>query len=176
MREVSPAQWTTVERFPLYGVAVDVRSLYNVGALFRASDAARAAHLYLLGGMGHPGRERERIAKTGLGAPESVPWTWAPRAEPVLAGLKRRGIRLAALELTAESRPLGQVDASWFPLALIVGHETDGVPPDVLRRCDDVVSIETWGRKPSLNVALAYGVAMLRLAEVWQGRGEGVEP
>jgi tRNA G18 (ribose-2'-O)-methylase SpoU len=171
MREASPASWVDVPRFPLYGVALDVRSLYNVGALFRASDAARVAHLYLLGGSGHPGRERARIEKTGLGTPETVPWTWAPRAEPVLDALQGRGVRLVALELSPGSRRLEEVDPAWFPLALIVGHETDGVPESVLRRCDDVLAIDTWGRKPSLNVALAYGVATLALARVWAGQG-----
>ncbi|NUP99498.1 MAG: TrmH family RNA methyltransferase [Armatimonadetes bacterium] len=167
MREVSAAAWAATARFPIYGVAVHVRSLYNVGALFRASDAARLSHLYLTGGCGHPARERARIDKTALGSVDSLPWTYAPDPLPVLAGLQRAGITVAALELSPGSRPLGEVTRSDFPLALVVGHETDGVPPAVMAACDLVLSIPTWGRKPSLNVALAYGLGVLTLAGLW---------
>lgn len=167
MAEPSPAAWMAQPRFPLHGVAVDVRSLYNVGALFRAADQARLAQLWLTGASGHPARHPERIAKTALGSTESVPWTYAPTWQPVLAGLRAQGVRLVALELTERSVPLTAIDASWFPLALVVGHETDGVSAEVLAACDDIVAIDTFGRKPSLNVALAFGIAAVQLAQVW---------
>lgn len=165
--EPSAAAWAGVERFPLHGVAVDVRSLYNVGALFRASEAARVARLWLTGMTGHPGRNPAQIAKTALGAEHSVPWTWAPDPAPVLAGLRAQGVRLVALEVSPRAQPLHALTHDRFPLALVVGHETDGVPRAVLDACDEVVSIPTYGRKPSLNVALAYGVAVLHAARVF---------
>lgn len=176
MREPSPAQWARVDRFPLVGVAVDVRSLFNVGALFRASDAARVAHLYLTGGTGHPARERERIEKTGLGSPDSVPWTWSPHPDAVLTGLRRRGYKLVALELTPQSVPIDTVDHGWFPLALIVGHETEGVRPDVLAQCDAVVALDSYGRKHSMNVAMAYGVGIVHCARLWANRPPAEAP
>ncbi len=167
MLEPPAAEWATVPRFPLYGVAVGLRSLYNVGAVFRASDAARVSHLYLTGAMAHPARHGERIDKTALGAIEAVAWSYVRDPLPVIDGLRARGIKVAALELTETSRPLSAVTRDWFPLALVVGHETDGVPAEILNRCDAVLALETFGRKPSLNVALAYGVAMLELARRW---------
>ncbi len=173
MAELDPTAWLTVEPFPLIGVAVDVRSLYNVGAIFRASDAARVSHLYLVGGTGHPGLHRDRIDKTALGAGDTVPWTYARDPLPVLAGLRARGITVAALELTPVSQPLDAVGLDDYPLALVVGHETAGLSPALLAHCDLALQIPTYGRKPSLNVALAYGVAMLDLARRWAaGTGE----
>ncbi len=155
------------DRYPLIGMAVHVRSLYNIGAMFRASDAANVSRLYLTGGCGHPGNQRERIDKTALGTIDDVPWTYRWEPLEALAELRAAGVRVVSLEMAPTSQPLSVVDRSWFPLALVVGHETDGVPGDVVAASDAVVHLRTHGRKPSLNVALAYGVAILRLADVW---------
>ncbi len=135
--------------------------------MFRAADAARLAQLYLIGGTPHPATERARLDKTALGSLESVPWTYAVSPEPVLAGLRARGYQILALEVAPDSRPLGALTAADFPLALLVGHETAGLPAEVVAACDGVVTLESWGRKQSLNVALAFGVAMLHCARLW---------
>lgn len=167
MPEPSAALWAGVERFPILGFALDVRSLYNVGAIFRASDAARVQHLYLTGMSGHPGNQRDRIDKTALGAIDAVPWTYVHDPLPLLHGLKAHGVTIAALEVTPESQPLAVIAPAQYPIALVVGHETDGVPPAVLELADLTVALPTYGRKPSLNVALAYGIAVLELAQSW---------
>ncbi len=167
MDHPSPAEHHAAPRFPLHGVAVHVRSLYNIGAIFRASDAARVAELHLCGGCGHPGTQGQRIEKTALGTTEVVPWsyTWSPLE--AIARLQADGLTVVALETTLDAVPLRTLGRDRFPLALVVGHETDGLPADVLAACDLVASITTYGVKQSLNVALAYGVAILRLAEIW---------
>lgn len=167
MDQPSPAEQQAAPRFPLHGVAVHVRSLYNIGAIFRASDAARVAGLHLCGGCGHPGTQGPRIEKTALGTTAVVPWTYTWEPVERIAALQAEGITVVALETTAEAVPLATIGRDRFPLALVVGHETDGLPADVLAACDAVASIPTYGVKQSLNVALAYGVAILRLAEVW---------
>ena len=169
MDQPSEVERLAAPRFPLIGVAVHVRSLYNIGAIFRASDAARAQHLHLCGGCGHPGTQGPRIEKTALGTTETVPWTYTWEPLEAIAGLQSDGITVIALETTLDAVPLGSIGREQFPLALVVGHETDGLPEDVLAACDLVASISTYGLKQSLNVALAYGVAMLRMAELWAG-------
>lgn len=171
MRDTAPGDERR-PRFPIIGVAVNVRSLYNIGALFRAADAARLAHLHLTGGCGHPGTQRERIEKTALGTTTAVPWSYALDPLPVIAGLRAAGVTVCALELTAESEPLARLGPTDCPLALVVGHETLGVPPEVLAACDRIVKLTTYGRKPSLNVALAFGVAVMELAGRWAAREE----
>ncbi|MCC7495421.1 MAG: hypothetical protein IT204_23930 [Fimbriimonadaceae bacterium] len=167
MTEVAPESWVGPPPFPLAGVAVDIRSLFNVGALFRAADAARLAHLHLTGGTGHPGLHPAKIDKVALGAAETVPWSYQLDPLPVLHQLRADGWRLVALEVAPTAVPLSTVSCDWFPLAVVVGHETAGVRPEVLAACDDLVRIPMYGRKQSLNVALAFGVAVLHLAQLW---------
>jgi len=167
MDQPSETEQLAAPRFPLHGVAIHVRSLYNIGAIFRASDAARVAGLHLCGGCGHPGTQGPRIEKTALGTTEVVPWTYTWEPLEAIARLQADGITVVALETAPVTVPLAGVGRDRFPLALVVGHETDGLPDDVLSACDLVASITTYGVKQSLNVALAYGVAILRLAEIW---------
>jgi len=145
------------QRKPLYLVAVNIRSLYNVGALFRNGDAFGVTRLYLCGYTGTP--PRHEIAKTALGAERTVPWEHHRRTLPLLRKLRAEGIRIVALERTRGSTPLPDYRPK-FPVALVVGNEVTGVSPAVQRFADDVVGIPMFGQKESLNVAVAAGVAL----------------
>lgn len=144
----------------LYLVAVDIRSLYNVGALFRNCDAFGVAKLYLCGYSGTP--PRKEISKTALGAENSVPWEYQKLAVRLMKQLRADGIRIVALERVRGSTTLFSYHPK-FPLALVVGNEVEGIPRTLLRLADDVVSIPMSGKKESLNVAVAAGVAMYAL-------------
>lgn len=102
-RRLSAEQARQAPRFPIMALLDNIRSLYNVGSIFRTADAARVEKLYLCGITGRP--PRKEIDKTALGAAETVPWAYHPDAVEVLQSLKARGIAIVALEHTSESRP-----------------------------------------------------------------------
>ena len=142
-------------------VALDnVRSLYNVGAFFRTADAVGLEKLYLCGITGRP--PNNAIAKTALGAEQAVRWEYSGSAEATLGELRGLGYELAAIETAVCSLDL----YDWrprFPVCLVFGHETDGIRPEIARRCDTFVRIPMLGAKHSLNVATAGGVALYEL-------------
>ena len=143
------------------GVLLDnVRSLYNVGAFFRTADAAAIEKLYLCGITGRP--PKRAIAKTALGAEDSVPWehSWEPAT--VLRIIGGRGYELAAIETSVHAVDL----FDWiprFPVCVVFGHEVDGIQPELSALCDTHVRIPMLGAKHSLNVATAGGVVLYEL-------------
>ena len=152
--------------FPIYAVVENVRSLFNVGALFRTADGVRASGLYLTGFTGCP--PRKEIRRVALGAEDTVPWQYEPDSYVVIEGLKAQGVQVVALEQTSES-----VDYRPFqyhmPVAFVVGHEVEGVRPETVAICDGVVEIPMLGEKASLNVSVAGGIMfyeLLRIAQV----------
>ena len=151
------------ERIAVLPVAVlldNVRSLYNVGAFFRTADAAAIEKLYLCGITGRP--PKKAIAKTALGAEESVAWEHAWEAAPAIDSLRGRGYEIAAIETHVHAVDL----FDWtprFPVCVIFGHEVDGIQPAISARCDTHVRIPMLGAKHSLNVATAGGVVIYEL-------------
>ncbi|HLD71484.1 MAG TPA: RNA methyltransferase [Candidatus Peribacteraceae bacterium] len=141
-------------------LAHNVRSLWNVGSFFRTADAMNVEKIYLTGYTGHP--PRKEITKTALGAEETVDWEKAPEPLPLLKSLQEDGWELVALELTSKSRNIHLFKPS-DKVCLIVGHELTGVPEDVLAICDSIVQIPMLGKKESLNVAVAAGIALYSL-------------
>lgn len=141
-------------------LAHNVRSLWNVGSFFRTCDAMNVEKIYLTGYTGVP--PRKEITKTAIGAEEFVSWEQYQEPLEILQKLKDEGWHLTALEITK-----GAVDIAEFSpsqkTCLIVGHELTGVPEDILSLCDDVTYIPMLGKKESLNVAVAAGIALHRL-------------
>ena len=154
---------------PVVVVAHDLRSAHNVGSVFRTADAAGVAHVYLTGTSATP--EHRGVAKTALGAQDSVPWTAAPDLGALLARLRADGWGIAALEITPDAVAPSAVPASAFPLALVLGNEVDGVPQAVLDAADLAVALPMYGTKASLNVSVAFGVAAYGLVERWGAVG-----
>lgn len=161
----SPEALQGLPRHPIVGILHDVRSLFNVGAIFRIADAARMEKLYLCGITGHP--PRREIEKVALGATETVPWEYEWNTLKVMATLRERGYRLAALEIVRPSRLYTEVRPEEFPLALLVGHETWGLGRAVLEECDFALEIPQFGAKRSLNVAVAFGIVVFELLHIW---------
>lgn len=141
-------------------LAHNIRSLWNVGSLFRTCDAFAIEKIILAGYCATP--PRREISKTALGAENSVPWQHILKAEKAIAALKRKGYRVVALE-----QARGAVDLSRYEppqkVCLIVGHEVLGVPKELLTLCDTIVHIPMHGKKESLNVAVAAGIALHHL-------------
>jgi tRNA G18 (ribose-2'-O)-methylase SpoU len=155
-----------VQRVPLIVVVDNVRSLYNVGSMFRTSDGVMLERLVLTGFTPHP--PRKEIDKTALGATRSVPHTYVPHAIDAVRELKLNGYRVYALELTNGGRSLWGVEPSIFPLCLVVGNEITGVSADLLQECEGAIEIPMYGTKQSLNVAVAFGIATAALGELWR--------
>lgn len=158
----SPEDLKEKARFPIYVVLENIRSMYNVGAAFRTSDAACIQELILCGYTAVP--PRKEIDKTALGATETVPWRHFPKAVDAVKWLKAQGITVAALEHCKESKDLMTMDCP-FPIALVVGNEVDGVSEEVVAACDFACEIPMYGMKQSLNAAVAYGIAVFQLVE-----------
>lgn len=137
----------------------NVRSLTNVGSIFRTADGVGIRHLYL-GGI-TPTPEHPRMKKTSLGAEERVPWTKCPNGVETALHCKNNGMRLWALEGGGRSESLftNLSSPSKEPMLLVVGHEVSGIDPRILSLCERVLRVPMLGFKGSLNVSVAFGIA-----------------
>lgn len=140
-----------------YLILPNIRSCHNVGAMFRTADACAVDEIFLVGYTPHP--PRKEIDKVSLGAETWMPWKPYKNIVTLVKNLKKKGVRIVALEKTEGSEDIGQTHFD-FPLALVVGNEVDGVDKKVLQLCDQVVHIPQYGKKESLNVSIAAGIAM----------------
>jgi len=152
---------------PIYALLDNIRSLHNVGSIFRTADGAGVKKLYLCGITGTP--PRDEIRKAALGAEEEVPWEYHRDALDLAARLKSEGVRLVVLEAAPNAVRYDRVKYE-FPLCLVLGHEFHGVQPQLLEAADQVVGIPMRGVKISLNVAVAFGVAAYHIAHEWEKR------
>lgn len=156
----------TAERLPIVVVLDSVRSLYNVGSIFRTSDGVLLQRLILTGFTPTP--PRKEIEKTALGATQSVPWEYVEDPAQAVRQLKISGYYAFCLELTDEVIPYYDVSPAQYPMCLVIGNEITGVSKDVLAECDTAIEIPQFGIKQSLNVAVAYGVAIFELSRIWR--------
>jgi tRNA G18 (ribose-2'-O)-methylase SpoU len=159
----------TEPKLPFCAVLNDIRSLYNVGSIFRTADGVGIEKLWLCGITGHP--PDTQISKTALGAEKEVPWEYRLKACELLRELKAQGYQIVFLEQLAEStlyqdfRPSG-------PVCLVLGNEIAGVSDELVALCDETLEIEMAGLKNSLNVAVAFGIVGYHIRN--QLRGERV--
>jgi len=141
----------------LYVICDNLRSLYNVGSIFRTADALGVKKIYLCGITGTP--LQSGLTKVSLGAENSVAWEHQKSASRVINNLKKQGVKIVALELIKnKSLDISKFQPT-FPMALIVGNEVCGVSKGLLKKADAIVHIPMGGQKESLNVAVAYGIA-----------------
>lgn len=138
-------------------VVPNIRSGHNVGSIFRTADGAGVDKIYITGYSPRP--PHKEIAKVALGAEFSVPWEEAKLTVPLLKKLKKQGYTIVALEQTSKSVSMYEWKPE-FPLALVLGNEVDGIAPNILKYCDTAIDIPMRGKKNSLNVSVAAGVAM----------------
>lgn len=148
----------------------NIRSLHNVGSIFRTADGAGVEKLYLCGITPGPlNRFKEvvpEIAKTALGAETAVAWEKAEDTLAVVKRLKKEGYKVVALEQDKRSVPYYSLSAIHYPLdrvALVLGAEVDGLTKEILDACDAIIEIPMRGKKESLNVSVAFGVVVFHL-------------
>jgi len=144
----------------------NIRSLHNVGSIFRTADAVGVDKLYLCGITPTPldrlGRVRPPFSKVALGANENVEWEKCSSAWRLIDRLKREGYKIFAIEQDKRSVPYNKVKGG-KKIALVLGHEVRGLPESVLKRADKILEIPMAGMKESLNVSVAFGVVVFRL-------------
>jgi len=155
-------------KLPVAVLLDNVRSMYNVGAFFRAADGVGLEKLYLSGITAHP--PKKAISKTALGAEETVAWEHDWEAVHIAEGLRRSGFQIAAIETGEDAVDMFE----WrprFPVCVMFGHEVDGLRPELLEIADAHVRIPMKGQKKSLNVATAGGVVLYELLRKWRDGG-----
>lgn len=158
-----PTAASAIPRPPCLSALLDnLRSAWNVGAIFRSADGLGVSKLYLCGITPTP--ENKTVTKTSLGAENSVAWEYARDAVEMAKRLKLGGYRLVALEQEKRAIPLQAKPASDLASAvLVVGNEVTGVDPGLLDLCDQIVHIPMRGNKRSLNVEVAFAIAAYTL-------------
>lgn len=146
-------------------IAHNMRSLYNVGSIFRTADAFGVSKIFLTGYTGRPDNElhRLRMSKSALGAEKWVAWEYQRSPIKLIKELKKQGVNIVALENGAQATPITKFKPK-FPLALVLGEEVRGVSKALLRLCDKIIEIPMLGKKESLNVSVAFGVAAYRIS------------
>lgn len=150
-------------RLPFCVVLNDIRSLYNVGSIFRTADGAGVEKLWLCGITGHP--PDTQITKTALGAEKEVSWEYRRDAREVLREMKSQGYQIIFLEQLAESIPYQDFQTSG-PVCLVLGSEVAGVDETLVSLCDKTLEIEMAGLKNSLNVSVAFGVVAFHVGNL----------
>jgi len=147
----------------------NLRSAYNVGAIFRTADACGINKVYLTGYTPAPvdefGRVDQGITKTALGAEKTVSWEKVTSLSKLLTKFKKTGVQIIAIEQAANSVDYKKVKPK-FPCVFILGEEVRGMTKDILTKCDLVVEIPMRGDKESLNVSVAAGVALFRILNI----------
>ena len=146
----------------IYLVAQNIRSLFNVGSLFRCADVFGVKKIYLCGYTGFP--PRKEISKTALGAEQWIPWERHWQTHMLIKKLKVQGVRIVALE-TGKHHTLLPEFRYDGPVALVVGSEVSGISRSILALADDRVKIPMHGKKESLNVAVAAGIGLYALRQ-----------
>ena len=150
--------------FPMLAILDNIRSAQNVGGIFRTADGAGLQKLWLCGITPNPA-DNAQIAKTALGAEQTVPWEHAPSTVALVEELKAQDVIILALEAAPGSTSLFSytLPKADKPIALVVGSEPAGVDPAVLAQADTTLSLPMAGIKGSLNVAVAFGIAVYTL-------------
>jgi tRNA G18 (ribose-2'-O)-methylase SpoU len=154
-----------VKKLPVVVILNSIRSAYNVGSIFRTSDGAMIEKLYLCGYTPHP--PKKEVLKTALGSQNSVSWEFIEDPIEIVQKMKQKGYTICALEQTDDNISYSEITKNNLPLCLIVGNEISGVTQELINLCDISIEIPQFGIKQSLNVAVAYGIAIFELRKIF---------
>lgn len=150
-----------INKNELYIIAHNIRSLYNIGTMFRTADGLGADRLFLTGYSGQP--PRREISKVALGAEEAVPWEHYKSLSYLVDKLKKQKVQIVALEFCEGASKYIDFKPK-FPTALLVGNEVRGISPATLKKVDKIIYLPMYGIKESLNVGVAMAVAGYHLS------------
>jgi tRNA G18 (ribose-2'-O)-methylase SpoU len=144
-------------RLPIFGVLDNIRSAHNVGSMFRTADGANIGELLICGYSPTP--PHKHLSKTALGAVDVVPWRHCETVAAAIADLQARNVQALAVEFTEDSISLHDYPLQ-FPLALVMGNEAEGLSDETRSLCAATVHLPMHGLKNSLNVSVAFGIAV----------------
>jgi tRNA G18 (ribose-2'-O)-methylase SpoU len=180
LNRLSVNEFRQSEKMPIIVVLDNIRSMHNVGSVFRTADAFLVQGIYLCGFTPQP--PHRDIHKTALGATETVEWAYFDSAVSAVVALKEAGYAVFAIEQTEGSVPLQEFCQRWTgaaegavaaayqgaaggsgPLAVVFGNEVEGVSAEALALCDGAIEIPQWGMKHSLNISVAAGIVLWEL-------------
>ena len=170
LRKTKPVgeELKTIKRNPIYLVLDNVIDTYNIGSLFRLADAIAAEKIYICGDTEYP--PSSRIHKAAVGTEEWVPWEKAETTTEVLKKLRTKGVQIVAVEQSSLSTMYSVLSTKVkFPVAIVVGNETDGIGKDVLKLADVVVELPMFGVNKSFNVWGSAAVVAYKVIEslIW---------
>lgn len=154
----SVEEFKKAEKSPLVIVLDNLRSLHNIGSVFRTSDAFAVKKIYLCGITAQP--PHREINKTALGATESVEWEYSESTEDVVKKLQKEGYQVMAIEQTKNSISLEDFELNKSKIALIFGHEVKGVQQEIIDLADGALEIPQLGTKHSFNVSVSTGIVL----------------
>lgn len=159
LERLSPVRFRESEKTPLIIVLDNVRSLNNVGSVFRSADAYRVEKVYLCGITAQP--PHREIRKTALGATETVAWEYAENTLDIIKKLKADGYQTCAIEQAERSENLFHFAPQRnSKVAIVLGNEVKGVQQEVVDACDTVIELDQFGTKHSLNIAVCAGIVI----------------
>lgn len=162
-----PETFKVLKKNPIYIILDNVLDTYNIGAVFRLADAVAVEKVILCAGSETP--PNHRIKKASINTTEWVEWQYFADAKTAILDLKSQiaNLKVIAIEQDARSVPYNSIAYS-FPVALVVGHETDGVSKEVLNIADHIVELPMWGVNISLNVMVSLGIVLYKVTEQLQ--------
>lgn len=146
----------------LHLLAHNIRSAENIGSILRTADSLGVAKVWIVGYSPTP--EHRKVSKTALGAQESVPWEQEIDIVVLVKRLRDQGFRIVGLELDERSQDLSAYRVM-EKTALLLGNEVEGISPSLRDMCDDLIQIQQKGKKESLNVSVATGIAAYHLLQ-----------
>lgn len=166
LNRLSVDEFKAAEKWPIIVILDNVRSMLNVGSLFRSCDAFNVQHLYLCGITPLP--PHRDITKTALGAELAVKWTHRNDVEELIMELRKKGWKVFGIEQTSTAIPL----QDWTmkktdKVVLVFGHEVDGVSDKAIRNCDGFLEIPQFGTKHSINVSVCGGVVLWQAVQAF---------
>lgn len=167
-RKPTPEEFAKIRKNPIYIILDNVLDTYNIGAIFRLADAVAAEKVILCGESETP--PHTRIKKASINTTEWVAWEYAETAVSAISNLKYQisNIQIVAIEQDKRSVPYDRFDYQ-FPIALVVGHETNGVSKEVLDMVDAIVELPMHGVNTSLNVMVSLGIVLYKVLEKLNG-------
>lgn len=160
----SPEELKAAEKHKLLVILDDVRSMHNVGSVFRTCDAFAIEALYLCGYT--PAPPHRDIHKTALGATETVAWKHFPTTLDAVNEAKSAGYKIVAVEQAHNSIMLNEFNWEYEKTALVFGNEVSGVSDEILTIADSCIEIPQWGAKHSLNISVSVGVVLWEMARL----------
>lgn len=167
LRKTRPTSETfsTIKRNPIYLVLDRVLDTYNIGSIFRLADAIAAEKVYICGDTEYP--PSSRIHKAAVGTEEWVPWEKIEKTGDIITKLKKKGVQIVAVEQDARAIAYSLLPTViTFPVAIVVGHETDGVSKEVLDAADVIVELPMFGVNKSFNVWGSAAIISYKVLEL----------